>query len=59
MSTDMANRLTEDANTTPDRIRYFGDPISMFDFQAKTIMPLFKQRWRNSAHSCSRLQIAR
>ena len=37
--TDMANRVTEDTNTTPDRTRYFGDPISMFDFQAKTIMP--------------------
>ena len=25
-STDMVNRLTEDNNTMPDRIRYFGDP---------------------------------
>ena len=54
----MANRLTEDNNTTPDRVRYLGDPICIFDVQAKTIMPSFKQRWRNSAHSYSGLQIA-
>ena len=41
VSTDFANRITEDTNTSPDRIRYFGDPISMFDFQAKTVMPSF------------------
>ena len=29
ISTDMANRLTEDINTTPDRIRYLCDPISV------------------------------
>ena len=46
ISTDMANILTEDNNTSPDRVRYFGDPISMFDFQAKTIIASFKQRWR-------------
>ena len=58
VSTDMANRLTEDTNTPLGRILYFGDPISMFYFQAKTIMPPFKQRWRNSAHSYPGLQIA-
>ena len=46
-----------DTNTSPDRIKYFGDPVSMFDFQAKTIMPSFKQRWNNSAHSYSGLCI--
>ena len=51
VSIDFANRITSDTNTSPDRIRYFGDTISMFDFQAKTIMPSFKQRWDNSAHS--------
>ena len=30
----------------------------MFDFQAKTVMPSFEQRWRNSAHSNYGLQIA-
>ena len=50
-------RITSDTNTSPDRIRYFGDPISMFDFQAKTTMPSFKQRWNNSAHSYSGLFI--
>ena len=47
----MANRLTGDNNTSPDRIRYFGDPISAMGFNAKAVMPSFKQRWNNSAHS--------
>ena len=55
---DFANRVTSDTNTSPDQVRYFGDPISMFDFNATTIMPSFKQRWRNSAHSYSGLEIA-
>ena len=58
VSTYFANRTTSDTNTSPDRIRYFGDPISAFDFNATTIMPSFKQRWRNSAHSYSGLEIA-
>ena len=58
VSTDFANRITSDTNTSPDRIRYFGDPVSMFDFQAKTVMPSFGFRWRNSAHSYSGLEIA-
>ena len=49
----MANRLTEDNNTSPDRVRYFGDPINAMGFNAKTIIPPFKQRWNNSAHSYS------
>ena len=36
---DMGTRLTSDNNTSPDRIRYFGDPISAMDFNAKTVMP--------------------
>ena len=55
---DFANRITSDTNTSPGRIKYFGDPISMFDFNSTTIMPSFKQRWRNSAHSYSGLEIA-
>ena len=35
----------------PDRIRYFGDPISAMDFNAKTVIPSFGFRWNNSAHS--------
>lgn len=58
VSTDFANRITSDTNSSPDRIRYFGDPVSMFDFQAKTVMPSFGFRWRNSAHSYSGLEIA-
>ena len=57
VSSDFANRITSDTNTSPDRIRYFGDPISMFDFNATTIMPSFKQGWNNSAHSYSCLFI--
>ena len=53
----MSNRLTSGNNTSPDRIRNFGDPASMFDFNAKTVMPSFKQRWNNSAHSYSGLFI--
>ena len=51
VSTDFANRITEDNNTSPDRIRFFGDPISAFDFNATTVMPSFGFRFNNSAHS--------
>ena len=58
VSADFANRITSDTNTSPDIIRYFGDPISAFGFNATTVMPSFKQRWRNSAHPYSGLEIA-
>ena len=58
LATDMGNILTSDTNTVPDIIRYFGDPIRAFDFNAKAIMPSFEQRFNNSAHSDSGLQIA-
>ena len=51
VSTDFSNIITSDTSTSPDRIRYFGDPISMLDFNSTRIMPPFKQRWRNNAHS--------
>ena len=51
IGTYMFNRSTEDGNTNVDRIIYFGDPISMFDFNAKTVMPSMGFRWNNSAHS--------
>ena len=35
----------------PKRIRWAGDPISALDFNSTTVIPSFKQRWRNSAHS--------
>ena len=44
VSSGFANRITSDTNTSPDRIRYFGDPISAFDFNATTTMPSFKRR---------------
>ena len=58
LTTDLGNRLTEDTNTQPDRIRYFGDPISVLDFNAKTVFPSFKHRWRHSARSFVGLEIA-
>ena len=57
ISTDMANRLTSDTNTSPDRIIYFGDPISALGFNAQAVMPSFKQGFNNSARSCSGLLI--
>ena len=57
VSTDMANRLTSDNNTSPDRIRYCRDPISFMDMNATTVMPSFKQRFNNSAHPYSVLFI--
>ena len=50
VSSDFVNRITEDTNTSPDRIRYFGDPVSMFDFNSTTVMPSMGFRWENSAH---------
>ena len=51
ISTDFANRITSDTNTSPDGIKYFGDPISAMDFNAKTVIPSMGFRWNNSAHS--------
>ena len=50
ISSDFANRVTEDTNTPPDRIGYFGDTIIAFDFNAKAVMPSMNFRWNNSAH---------
>ena len=58
ISTDMANGLAEDDNTSPDRIRYFGGPSSAMDSNAEAVMPSFKQGFDNSAHSYSGLQVA-
>ena len=50
VSTDFSNRITSDTNTFPDRIIYFGDPVSMFDFSSTTVMPSFGFGFNNSAH---------
>jgi hypothetical protein len=42
----------------PNRIRYFGDPISALDFNSTTVYPSFKTRWKQSAHSYAGLEIA-
>ena len=41
VSSDFANRITEDTNTSPDGMQFVGDPISAFDFNATTVMPSF------------------
>ena len=58
ISSDFANRITEGTKTSPDRARYFGDPVSMFDFNSTTVMLSMGFRWKNSAHSYKGLQIA-
>ena len=45
-------------NNNPNRIRYFGDPISVLDFNSTTVYPSFKTRWKQSAHSYAGLEIA-
>ena len=57
VSTDLSNRITPDTNTSPDRVKYFGDPVSMFDFNSTTVMPSMGFRWNNSAHSYKGLLI--
>ena len=54
----MGNRLTTDETTSSDRIHYFGDPVSALDFNATTVMPSFKTRGNQSAHSYEGLEIA-
>ena len=51
VSSGFANRITEDTNTSPDIIIFVGDPVSMFDFNVKTVMPSMGFRWKTSAHS--------
>ena len=57
VSSDFANRITEDTSTSPDRIKCFGDPVSMFDFNAKTVIPSMGFRFNDRAHSCKELFI--
>ena len=40
-----------------DRVRYFGDPVSMLDFGATTHMPTIGRRWNQSAHGFQGLSI--
>ena len=51
VSSDFAKSVTEDTNTSPDRIKYFGDPTPMFDLNSSTVMPSFGCRFNNCAHS--------
>ena len=45
-------------NNNPNIIIYLGDPISALDMNSTTVMPSFKQRFNNSAHSYAGLEIA-
>ena len=53
----VAERLTTRPENNPDRIRYYGDPISMFDFNAKSVVPSLEFRKDHSAHSYIGLSI--
>ena len=53
----IGTRLTTSKEDNPDRIRYAGDPISAFDFNAKTVVPSLGFRMNNSAHSYKGLSI--
>ena len=35
----------------PNKIRWAGDPISVMDMNATTVLPSFQQRWNKSVHS--------
>ena len=37
IASDFSNRITNDTNINPDRVRRFGDPVSIFDRNAKTV----------------------
>ena len=50
VSSDFSNRITSETNTSPSRIKCFGDPISASGFNATTVMPSFGFRFNNSAH---------
>ena len=43
------------SGTSPNRIRWAGDPIGAMDFGSTTVIPSFEQRFNNSAHSYSGL----
>ena len=49
--------LTTRTANNPDRIRYYGDPISALDLNAKRVMPSLGFRMKHSAHSFSGLSI--
>ena len=53
----VGTRLTTRPENNPDRIRYYGDPISALDFNAKSVMPSLGFRMKHSAHSFSGLSI--
>ena len=53
----VGTRLTTRPETNPDRIRYYGGPISALDFNAKSVMPSLGFRMNHSAHSYKGLSI--
>ena len=53
----VGDRLTTQPESNPDRIRYFGDPISVLDFNAKVVMPSAGFRMTHPAHTYANLSI--
>ena len=51
LGANVGTRLTTRPENNPDRIRYYGDPISSLDFNAKSVMPSLDFRMNHSAHS--------
>ena len=49
--------LGRESGPDPNRIRWAGDPISALGCNSTTVIPSFKQRFNNSAHSYSGLFI--
>ena len=53
----VGTRLTTRPETNPDRIRYYGDPISALDFNAKSVMPSKDFLKNHTPHSYKGLSI--
>ena len=57
IANNLSTNLTTRKEENPDRIRYFGDPVSALDFNAKTVVPSLGFRMNHSAHSYAGLSI--
>ena len=57
IANNLSTNLTTRKEENPDRIRYFGDPVSALDFNAKTVIPSLGFRMNHSAHSYAGLSI--
>ena len=57
LGAQVGTRLTTRPETNPDRIRYYGDPISALDFNAKSVEPSEDFLKTHTAHSYKGLSI--